>query len=399
MAKYIVRRITYYFLQTIVHAILFAGLSWQITQISINFFFFDIVTDIKVIMPEYETSEKFINVCFDNYEIIDHQKFEIYLRSKYFKFDDEEDRKSFLMYNMSFKSRFDLISGAKLVELNRFGRSPQAPTRTFIKSELVCHNKVDDARFKFSAFLDNHNITNIWFGYSKKYPDIKTERFHWIEALDKLPSAVVQIMSSSSVFNHRLPFPYTDSCTKSGYENMNECVNKKYVAGFNTVYKNKLIDRNDGKYINVTMSSSESIPISCRRLHNCEDTTVFTYSRRQPSPYKKRERSIVGTGHRPSNTVSLIILSKPRIDNIDYVTYILGALGSWIGFSFIQLNQINKFFVTGDQISRDSIRHVSKLDFLKYKLVQQNDIKNVKHLLHIMCGQLKSEFNELVNPD
>ena len=35
------------------------------------------------------------------------------------------------------------------------------------------------------------------------------------------------------------------------------------------------------------------------------------------------------------------IKSKLRIDNIDYVTYILGAMGSWIEFSFIGINPIS----------------------------------------------------------
>lgn len=34
------------------------------------------------------------------------------------------------------------------------------------------------------------------------------------------------------------------------------------------------------------------------------------------------------------------VKSKPRTDDIDYVTYILGALGSWIGFSLIGINSI-----------------------------------------------------------
>ena len=34
------------------------------------------------------------------------------------------------------------------------------------------------------------------------------------------------------------------------------------------------------------------------------------------------------------------MISKPKIDDIDYVTYILGALGSWFGFSFIGINPI-----------------------------------------------------------
>ena len=45
-------------------------------------------------------------------------------------------------------------------------------------------------------------------------------------------------------------------------------------------------------------------------------------------------------GFDDNKEASTRMVSKPRIDNIDYVTYILGALGSWIGFSFIGINPI-----------------------------------------------------------
>ena len=37
---------------------------------------------------------------------------------------------------------------------------------------------------------------------------------------------------------------------------------------------------------------------------------------------------------------SFVIESKPRIDNTEYVTYIFGALGSWVGFPFILINPV-----------------------------------------------------------
>ena len=46
----------------------------------------------------------------------------------------------------------------------------------------------------------------------------------------------------------------------------------------------------------------------------------------------------------PDTDASFSVISKPRIDSIDYVTYILGELGSWIGFSFIGINPIPHLF-------------------------------------------------------
>lgn len=45
--------------------------------------------------------------------------------------------------------------------------------------------------------------------------------------------------------------------------------------------------------------------------------------------------------------VSFVVISMPRIDTISYITYILGAMGSWIGFSFVAINPIPYFFKHG----------------------------------------------------
>ena len=50
--------------------------------------------------------------------------------------------------------------------------------------------------------------------------------------------------------------------------------------------------------------------------------------------------------------VSFAVVSKPRIDNIEFVTFILGALGSWIGFSFVGINPIPHLLqIDGNQIN------------------------------------------------
>lgn len=43
---------------------------------------------------------------------------------------------------------------------------------------------------------------------------------------------------------------------------------------------------------------------------------------------------------RHAHQPSFRIASKAKIEDIDLITYILGALGSWIGFSFLGFNPI-----------------------------------------------------------
>lgn len=81
--------------------------------------------------------------------------------------------------------------------------------------------------------------------------------------------------------------------------------------------------------------------------------------------------------------------SKPRIDNIDYVTYIFGALGSWFGFSFIQLNPVGIFLQRRDitisnhntnnlLVSRNRIIKFERAVKLRYRKYDR-DIAESKH--------------------
>lgn len=47
----------------------------------------------------------------------------------------------------------------------------------------------------------------------------------------------------------------------------------------------------------------------------------------------------------PDSDPFFVIESKPRIDNIEYITYVLGATGSSFGFSFLMMNPI-PYFIT-----------------------------------------------------
>ena len=45
------------------------------------------------------------------------------------------------------------------------------------------------------------------------------------------------------------------------------------------------------------------------------------------------------------------IRSQIKIDDVDFVTYIFGALGTWFGFSFLMINPLPLFFTTNKQFS------------------------------------------------
>lgn len=54
---------------------------------------------------------------------------------------------------------------------------------------------------------------------------------------------------------------------------------------------------------------------------------------------------------RPTNQPSCNLTSKTRIEKINLTTYISGALGSWIGFSFAGINPV-PFFAQVKDVTR-----------------------------------------------
>ena len=77
-------KLTFYSLTIIFHSLCLSGLIWQVTQISVNFFEFDVLTDIKIFTPEEsEWSEKVAYVCFDDNELINREKFPEWKDSDY----------------------------------------------------------------------------------------------------------------------------------------------------------------------------------------------------------------------------------------------------------------------------------------------------------------------------
>ena len=94
---------------------------------------------------------------------------------------------------------------------------------------------------------------------------------------------------------------------------------------------------------------------------------------------------------------SFSVISKPKIDDIDYVTYILGALGSWIGFSFIGINPIPHLFEkegVNYAISHKSCH--SNIKFIRRELIQsKRESIKMKQELNRIKQKSKQEIESL----
>ena len=180
-----------------------------------------------------------------------------------------------------------------------------------------------------------------------------------------------------------LEWPYEDNCKRYFGSNSIDrldaivnCVNFKSFLENSMLSNIKVFKRGDifyGKY-RVNVSGNEEYTEECERKYkqlDCSSTVYLTeattpkYIYRYPLP----ARNFFYTGG--DSDPSFMIRSKPRIDNIDYVTYILGALGAWIGFSFVAINPI-PFFLRIDLFETDS--NIVSLANMNFKMDQMKKV-------------------------
>ena len=88
---------------------------------------------------------------------------------------------------------------------------------------------------------------------------------------------------------------------------------------------------------------------------------------------------------------SFLIKSKAKIDTKDYVTYIFGALGAWIGFLFIGINPI-PYLIQTENISND-IPNVLDRKVLYREIIRSNNRMNTmeNHIKQLMREKDKIE--------
>ena len=398
MAKVIVSKRSYYILLSIFYSLILSGLVWQITQISVNFFKFEIVSDIKVIMPEKENLPKYFNLCFVNYEVIDNDRYEKYCKARHVK-----PNESNFNYEIPVKDRFNITQH----KVSEFGYD----VIRYIRNVLICYHGNITRSYATIVKSLLPNVKVMGASFSQVYPMIDFERFQFLPETNQINQSSAQLLSSNVYTMKRLQFPYTDTCIKYQYTqraSYSKCMNEKTTARSEKLYQDVTIAENEGlDFLNMTIIS-ESYKIHDTKcdeilLHpNCYENSIFTYFNPGPAVFGTDEIKLVLVGD--ENTLpSFWIESKPRIDNIDYVTYIFGALGSWIGFSFIQLNRVGIFFQRQDiavsnpdtndlPVTRNRVIKLEQLTKLKLNKCN-HDIATMKHTL----DQIIQHLNEMQN--
>lgn len=150
-------------------------------------------------------------------------------------------------------------------------------------------------------------------------------------------------LSGESYQNERLQSPYVDNCidySKLGffdrYDTINSCINDLLMLYTNRTYRRKIFLHGvDMKSIDD--SKNRTICTKLYHYSDCNRENVFTHI----SP--KRMESEYGYNYmdfnlRPSDKPSFEIRSQAKIEDIDFICYILGTIGIWLGLCFVDFD-------------------------------------------------------------
>lgn len=256
MKKKIVSHRFHLFSNIIFHSLCLSGLIWQITQISVNYFEFDVVSDISLTLPEDVVDEKILNFCYDPEDLKDKSKFLEILEGKNINITEELVNDFVETYSeiLTLKDRFDLIPDAR----EAFYINSSKRFQVFLMDVYSCYQiKSSDPDVNAVAkkiFLDQAN--SIFLGMSEKFFRVDIRRL-------SVHNTEVNMRNDFYVEPHfylirRLKKPYKEECidyfSDSAFEKHSaraDCTARLMLEN-NTIFDEKIYFLSDQIFMNAT---------------------------------------------------------------------------------------------------------------------------------------------------
>ena len=344
-------------------------------MISISYFKYDIVSDIKIIMPEKDIYKKYFNFCYWASTTLNYTRYEDMIK-KYGMNESKKDiatyKKNFMVYNLTFREQFEIAMMDEIVyeDWNKI---------SYFYGWVICHHiKLESGSCTiFTKNLDN--VTSAFIQMSRKIPNIEQER-SLLLAMENEVSKQITI-SPVSFYGRKLAAPYSDRCMNfksynfsSPRDSMTSCIDLE--NNQTKVCNIKIVSPNDTDILDYRRSE-KIIFQKCKKYDRleCDSHAIFTHlvstAERKSLNKTYKYRFVLKSANHPSYNIT----SKPKIDEIDLTTYILGALGSWIGFSFAGINPV-PFFA---QVKDGTSKLVSKLGLKNIKIINSIDREREKN--------------------
>lgn len=335
---------------------------------------------------------KATNICFPNHEVIDYERYQtiinlkiskghiptnlteesneyrILLNSRGENIPNDIEKEIRIQYYLTIKERLEIAINADKLFNIKF--SPPY-FRKFILSKYICYQMWTIGQKEFEIewgirplssewyseykvkpmFLENVTLLHIVMSPINQAPFIEfflnpvNTNFEW--------NRTVKYVSTANSFKvKKLEWPYVDNCInyinldfKDKRDAINSCISKKTITAFGRIARFK--EFNNETAVNYPMiyplwlkniSTSLQFSNECKNLYhqeNCEHETIFT-----KTMSVEEKLDFFYFYQSMSESPSYDIESQPKIENVDFVTYIFGAFGIWFGFCFISFNPL-----------------------------------------------------------
>lgn len=323
---------------------------------------------------------KALTICFRADEMYNHSVYRDLITKSGFNYELIANNKSLhfnFIFNLTLKDRFQLaINGYNLFS-SREGvsfRPLSLEILPFTISSEICYQlHVIDKQLKsmlspISPGVQEgyvlpvnamRNVTGMYIVLSPvcRLPWSEFSTVDRTTEFESKNATVVFFVSSYSMNISKLKFPYTDRCVdyasfgyEDGYDAIRQCLNDAEIEEYNELSGAQFFTINSTnqsmRIASFAHTENRNLWETCLNRYgndDCTMETVFTVNTMKTIKNPSYKDILLFAVSR-SKQASLVITSKARIDDIDFITYILGALGSWIGFSFLSINPIPYFF-------------------------------------------------------
>ena len=337
MRKKVVRKVTFDIWNVLFHICCVSGLIWQITQISVQYFAFDVIKSVNIFMPEEVMNEEtIVNVCFKNSEIIDRDKHPNYDGRRY-----------------SIREKFEITTNSSEM-FKRIGNGKSTRISEFIFGRVYCYEAVN---IYHSIPISNLlNVSIIFASRDQGLPRLDVRRLYSVTDIGEWANKTYFLtITSYSYIMYKLKTPYVDRCVDYSEYNFADktdaiikCVNEKLSKRTNYRYYGTIFFKeNASSYENTftyeTPDQSAEEEKECKEQYSAFDChrhffqTELVFKKFDLDPEQGNNLILTSGWDREASTM---IESKARVNMIDFVTFVLGALGSWLGFSFVAINPV-----------------------------------------------------------
>ena len=357
MKKKELNPVTYKCLMVLFQILCFCGLLYQDVQISVNYFKYDVVSEISLIRSEDTTGIKSVNFCFDLAVL--HNKSKM---SEKLKGDKPKSPEVMVqtIKNWTIRDRFSISIDPKDLIFYPGSKSICRDVEKFILAhQFICYHFIrsDEAFGCFLRMQFMENVTSVVLvAMSDERLYVDESRYNILSLKLDLQNKTTYVMVSDHSYTlNKLKHPYVEDCfdyNRIGFRNeLDATFDCYHKHSDGKVVEGETIRETDGKLLDSATEQifNRTLFENCKNKFPkkmCNQKIIFTRSSIQAMDLKPQVAVVVT----PSQDPSFVITSTPRIDFIDYFTFILGTVGAWLGISVLSLNPIPSLFATKSEI-------------------------------------------------